>query len=311
MRMQTRLMPSPRGLLATLATALALLASAAPAQAAGVLDKARETGRLSLGYRADARPFSYAADGAQPGGFSVALCQRVAAAVKAELKLPALQLDWVPVTAADRFEMLRQGRIDIDCGTDTPTIGRRANVDFSIPIFLAGAGAAMRADGDRRVRDILAGRSGQAQPLWRGNPGDFGAAVTFAVVGGTTIEKELLQALAQRRIAVATQSISGYAEGVQMLLDRRATVLFGDRPVLVEAAQRGPGAGQLAVLERVFSRATLALALPRGDADWRLFVDRTLSRTYRSPDFGALYAASFGALEGPMADFYRLVALPE
>lgn len=300
----------PRGLLATLAAALALLA-AAPAQAAGVLDKVRETGKLSLGYRADARPFSYAADGAPPAGFSVALCQRVAEAVKAELKLPSLQVEWVPVSAADRFETLRQGRIALNCGTDTPTLERRAAVDFSIPIFMAGVGAAMRADGDRRVRDILAGRTGAAQPVWRGNPGEFGASVTFAVVGGTTIEKELLQALAQRRIAVTTKSVAGYAEGVQMVLDRRATALFGDRPVLVDAAQRGPAAGQLTVLERVFSRSTLALALPRGDADWRLLVDRTLSRAYRSPDFGALYAANFGALEGPMADFFRLVALPE
>jgi polar amino acid transport system substrate-binding protein len=298
-----------RALLATLSAALALCV--APAQAAGVLDKLRETPKLNLGYRADARPFSHADSGAPPAGFSVALCQRIAAAVKAELKLPGLQVQWVPVTAADRFEMLRQGRIDIDCGTDTPTLERRAVVDFSIPIFMAGVGAVMRADGDRRVRDILSGRAAAGQPLWRGNPGEFGAAVTFAVLGGTTIEKELLQALAQRRVKVATQSVASYDEGLQRVLDGQATALFGDRPVLLEAAQRGPGAGRLTVLDRVFARSTLALALPRGDTDWRLLVDRSLSRLYRSPDFGALFATSFGTLDGPMADFYKLVALPE
>lgn len=307
--MTTRFPSMARGLLATLSAALALCV--APAQAAGVLDKLREAPTLNLGYRADARPFSYAAAGAPPSGFSVALCQRIAEAVKAELKLPGLQLQWVPVTAADRFEMLRQGRIDIDCGTDTPTLERRALVDFSIPIFMAGVGAVMRADGDRRLRDILSGRAAAGQPLWRGNPGDFGGAATFAVLGGTTIEKELLQALAQRRVKVTTRSVASYAEGLQLLLNGQATVLFGDRPVLLEAAQRGPGAGQLTVLERVFARTTLALALPRGDTDWRLLVDRSLSRLYRSPEFGALFAASFGTLEAPMADFYQLVALPE
>jgi len=135
--------------------------------------------------------------------------------------------------------------------------------------------------------------------------------VTFAVLGGTTIEKELLQALAQRRVKVATQSVASYDEGLQRVLDGQATALFGDRPVLLEAAQRGPGAGRLTVLDRVFARSTLALALPRGDTDWRLLVDRSLSRLYRSPDFGALFATSFGTLDGPMADFYKLVALPE
>jgi polar amino acid transport system substrate-binding protein len=308
--MTTFRLTTVRRLLPTLAVAATLLAAATPAQAAGVLDKVRDSSRLSLGYRADARPFSYGTEGLPPAGFSVALCQRIAEAVKTELKLPGLQLVWVPVTAADRFEQLRQGRIDIDCGTDTPTLERRALVDFSIPIFMAGVGAVMRADGDRRVRDILSGRAA-AQPLWRGSPGDFGGAVTFAVVRGTTLEKELLQALAQRRVKVTATSVTSYAEGLLLVLNGQAAVLFGDRPVLLEAAQRGPGAGQLTVLERVFSRSTLALALPRGDTDWRLLVDRSLSRLYRSPDFGALFAASFGTLEAPMADFFKLVALPE
>jgi ABC-type amino acid transport substrate-binding protein len=308
----TRCLNLRRRLLALLSATIALFSAADPVLAAGVLDEVRQTGKLSLGYRADERPFSFAnSAGAAPGGFSVALCERIADAVKTELKLPALQIEWVPVTAADRFERVRQGRIQIDCGTDTPTLQRRTVVDFSIPIAMAGISAVMRADGDWRVRDILSGRTTPAQPVWRGNPGDFGGSVTFAVIGGSTIEKDLEQALAQRRISVKTLSVSSFAEGVQAVLDRRATVMFGERPVLADAALRGPGAGQLNLLDRRFSRTTLALALPLGDTDLRLLVDRTLSRLYRSPDFGALYAASFGAMEAPMAEFFQLVALPE
>ena len=287
-----------------------LCAAAVSAQAAGVLDRVRDSATVKLGYRADTRPFAYV-DNGRPAGFSVALCQRIAEALKTELKLPGLRVEWVPVTAANRFEALQQGRIDIDCGTDTPTLARRTQVDFSIPIFMAGVGALMRADGDRRVRDVLSGRQATAQPLWRGNPGEQGGSVTFAVVGGSTIEKDLLQALAQRRLSVNAVSVPGYAEGVQMVLDRRAAVLFGDRPVLIEAAQRGLAAGQLVVLERSFSRSAIALALPRGDDDLRLLVDRTLSRLYRSAEFAALYASHFGALDGPMMEFYRFQAIPE
>jgi ABC-type amino acid transport substrate-binding protein len=308
----TRCLNLPRHWLALLSASVALFAPSAPAHAAGVLDQIRQSGKLSLGYRADERPFSFATSaGAAPAGFSVALCQRIADAVKAELKLPALQIEWVPVSAADRFESVRQGRIQIDCGTDTPTLQRRTIVDFSIPIAMAGIGALMRTDGDWRVRDILSGRATPTQPVWRGNPGEFGGTVTFAVIGGSTIEKDLQQALAQRRIVVKTISVASFAEGVQAVLDRRATVMFGERPVLADAALRGPGAGQLSVLDRRFSRTTLALALPLGDTDLRWLVDRSLSRLYRSPDFGALYAASFGALETPMAEFYQLIALPE
>src|SRR5512139_300775 len=233
-----------RGLL--LAATLAF-GAASTAIAAGVLDKARESGKLSLGYRADTRPFAYAGDGGKATGFSVALCERVAEAVKAELKLPALDVEYVPVTAANRFEALQQGRIDLSCGTDTPTLERRALVDFSIPIFFAGTGALLRVDADRRMRDALANKPDPAQPVWRGAPGVFGSQVVFAVVAGTTIEKSLIETLKARRIVVTVAPVPDYATGVQMVLDRRVAALFGDRPVLLDAAKRNAGAADLTV----------------------------------------------------------------
>lgn len=283
---------------------------ASAALAAGVLDKVRDSGKLSLGFRADTRPFAFS-DGGKPAGFSVALCTRVADAVKAELKLPALQVDWVPVTAANRFELLAQGRIDVSCGTDTPTIERRAVADFSIPIFLSGIGAAMRIDGDRRVREVLSGQAAPTQPIWRGSPGELGEKVTFAVVGGTTVEKGLIDALRQRRVVVDVASVADYAAGVQLVVDRRAAALFGDRPVLLDAAQRGAAAGQLMVIERSFTSEPIALALPRGDDALRLLVDRTLSRLYRSKDFAALYAGSFSAPAPGVLELFQSLALPD
>jgi polar amino acid transport system substrate-binding protein len=295
---------------AALLAAASVLAAAPPALAAGVLDKARESGKLSFGYRADVRPFAFS-DGGKPAGFSVALCTRIADAAKAELKLPSLQVDWVPVTAANRFELLQQGKIDASCGTDTPTLERRASVDFSIPIFMAGIGAVMRIDGDRRVRDVLAGRAAPTGPIWRGNPGDLGEKVSFAVVGGTTIEKSLLDRLKERRVEVTVAPVADYAAGIQMVVDRGAAALFGDRPVLLDAAQRGAAAGQLLVIERSFTREPMALALPRGDDAFRLLVDRTLSRLYRSPDMAALYTTHFGAPGVGALEFFQSVALPD
>lgn len=293
-----------------LAAGLAFGAASA-ALAAGTLDKARETAKLSFGYRADTRPFAYAGDGGKAAGFSVALCQKVADAVKAELKLPALDVEFVPVTAANRFEMLQQGRIDLNCGTDTPTLERRAIADFSIPIFFAGTGALLRADADRRLRDALANKPDPEHPVWRGAPGVFGKHVVFAVVGGTTIEKALIDGLKTRRITVTVTQVPDYAAGVQMVLDRHAAALFGDRPVLLDAAKRGPGAGELYVVDRSFTREPLALAMRRGDDAFRLLVDRSLSRLFRSPDIGPLYASFFGPPDAGVLQFFQSVALPD
>lgn len=287
----------------------ALVTLALPAWAAGTLDKVKESGKLTLGYRADARPFAFD-DGGKPAGFSVELCQRVADAVKAQLKLPSLTVDFVAVTAADRFDALQQDRIDLSCGSDTPTLERRETVDFSIPIFNAGVGAVMRTDTAQRLRDALAGRS-QTQPVWRGNPGDFSETVTFAVVGSTTIEQSLIDALKRRRIQVTMMPVPDNATGLQAVLDGRAAALFGDRPVLLDAAQRGAAAGRLMVVERTFTREPIALALRRSDEDFRLLVDATLSRLYRSPEFVPLYKNWFGEPGAVALAFFRSVALPD
>ncbi len=302
--------PFASRLLRAALAALSMLCLTAPALAAGTLDRVRDSGKLTLGYRADARPFAFS-EGGKPAGFSVALCTRIADAIKADLKLPSLQVEWVPVTATSRFELLQQGRIDLSCGTDTPTLDRRERVDFSIPIFLSGIGAAMRIDVDRRVRDALSGVSAPAQPLWRGNPGDIGKQITVAVVGGTSIEKSLLDRLRERRLEVTVKPVADYASGIAMLLGGEATVLFGDRPVLLDAAQRGPGAGQLLVLERLFTREMLALAMARDNDALRLVVDRTLSRFYRSPEMATLFTTWFGPPGSEALNFYRAVALPD
>lgn len=293
---------------ALLAAGLAL-GACATVLAAGVLDRARESSKLTFGYRADARPFAFT-DGGKPAGFSVALCQKVADAVKAELKLPNLQLEFVPVTATSRFELLQQGRVDLSCGTDTPTLARRGSVDFSLPIFFAGTGALLRKDADPRLRDALADKPDPVRPVWRGAPGIFGLNVVFAVVTGTTVEKALIDALKLRRVNVNVAPVPDYAAGVQMVLDGRAAALFGDRPVLLDAAKRGP-ADELMVLERRFTREPLALALRRGDDAFRLLVDRSLSRLFRSPEMGPLYTTYFGAPDPGVLEFFQSVALPD
>ena len=302
----SRLMDTWRGRAAVLVT---LLLVTLQAFAAGTLDKVKESGKLTLGYRADTRPFAFS-DGGQPAGFSVALCQKVADAVKAELKLPALAVAFVPLTATDRFEAVQQGRVDLSCGTDTPTLGRRALADFSIPIFFAGTGALLRADADRRLRDAMEDRPAPTQPVWRGAPGVFSSNVVFAAVGGTTVEKSLIDGLRTRRISVTVARVPDYAAGVQMVMERRAAALFGDRPVLLDAAKRGP-ADELMVLERRFTREPLALALRRGDDAFRLLVDRSLSRLFRSPEIGPLYTSYFGTPDPGVLEFFQSVALPD
>jgi polar amino acid transport system substrate-binding protein len=241
----------------------------------------------------------------------VTLCQKIADQVKAELGLPTLSVEWVPVTVPDRLSDVQQGKIDLLCGAASATLTRMKEVSFSIPIFPGGIGALLRADSPSRLRDLLTGAPPLSHPVWRGSPAlTFLEKKTFAVVKGSTSEPWLAGRLKQFEIDASVVVIENYDAGVQRVLDRKADVLFGDRAILLQAAKRN-ASEDLFVLDRLFTYEPIALGFARGDEDLRLLVDRTLSRTYRSKELGPLYSKWFGSLEEGEATFFQQSALPE
>jgi ABC-type amino acid transport substrate-binding protein len=291
-------------------TVLAVVTLVTPA-AAATLDQIKQTGRLRLGYRTDARPLSYRDDAGNAAGYSVALCQQIADAIKSDLGLPQLAIEWVPVTIETRFRAVQQGEIDLLCGAESATLSRRAEVSFSIPTFPNGIGALVRADAPARLREVLSGRSGRVRPIWRGTIDQALNAGTFSAVAGTTGEQWLNSRVKEFQITAQITPVQSYDEGVRRVLDRASNVLFGDRALLLDAARRSPSPRDVIVLDRLFTYEPLALALPRGDEDFRLAVDRTLSRLYRSGQAATVHAKWAGEPDADTLTFFRLNALPD
>jgi polar amino acid transport system substrate-binding protein len=296
--------------ISVLVTSLLPFTDVAPAAAAGTLDRIRQAGKIELGYRDDARPFSYKDAAGKAAGYSIALCERIADDVKTELGLPSLTVDWVPVTLEGRFQDVQQGKVDLLCGADTATLTRRKDVSFSIPIFPSGIGAILRADAPVQLREVLAGRPSSG-PIWRGSPARILEKKTFSVVANTTSASWLADRLDKFQIDATVAPVDSYQAGIQRVLDRSSDVFFGDRPILYDAAASGPSAGDLIVLDRLFTYEPLALALGRGDEDFRLAVDRSLSRLFKSGGFKDVYVKWFGEPDDSAAIFFGLSALPE
>ena len=283
-------------------------AAAAPGR---VVSRIRDTGRITFGYRADAGPFAYTDNSGMPAGYSVALCQKIADEAKRDLNLPALKVEWKPVVFEERFRALQLGEIDLLCGADTITLERRSEADFSIPIFPGGIGALLRADSPARLREVLSGRGRRSDPVWRANATNLLKARDFTVVAGTTAEKWLGKRLNDLEIIAGVATVNSYDEGVRQVLDRQADAFFGDRAILLDAAKRHSDRRDLVVLDRLFTYEPMALALAPDNDDFRLLVDRALSRVYRSGDISQVYAKSFGEPDEDALRFFRWNTLPE
>jgi ABC-type amino acid transport substrate-binding protein len=291
-------------------TAVLLALVSAATASADTLDRIRETGKLTLGYRTDARPFSYMDASGNATGYAIALCEAVSNAIKTESGNASLAVQWVPVTVEDRFASVRDGKVDLLCGPDAETLGLRKDVSFSIPVFQGGIGALVRADAPLPLREILSGQP-PSGPTWRGSPARILAQKTFSAVAGTRSESWLKEKAQELQIAANLTTVTSYEAGVSGVLDRSADVFFADRAILVDAAQSSSSADELLVVERLFTHEPIALALGRDDDDFRLVVDRALSKLYTSPEFETIYLKWFGEPDDATMSFFRMNALPE
>src|SRR5689334_9329822 len=162
---------------------------ACSAYAATTLERIRDRNAIVFAYRDGAAPFSFKDRDGRVRGYTVELCTHVAQAIQRELRLPTLDVKWVPVDAADRIDAIASGRADAECGTTTMTLSRMERVDFSVPIFVDGGALAVRAQsGVKRIADLDGRR--------------------VAVIAGTTTERALAAALGVADARATVVSVS-------------------------------------------------------------------------------------------------------
>jgi polar amino acid transport system substrate-binding protein/glutamate/aspartate transport system substrate-binding protein len=259
---------------------------------AGTLDAVKQAKTIRLAVRDDAPPFSYKDRTGEPAGFMVDLCRAVVKHLASDLGLGEVKIVYVPVTAADRFDAIKGGKADLLCEPTSETLSRRGQVDFSIPTFVDGASMMVKADG----------------------PSEFGALADkkIGVLAGTTTEQSLRAALETTGLKADVVLARTHEEGINMLDAGDITAYFADRAILGYLVDMSREPDKLRIADQYLSIEPYALALPRGDSDFRLAIDRALSRIYKSGEIETVFASAFGAPpNNTLKTLYLISALPE
>ncbi|HZX84047.1 MAG TPA: transporter substrate-binding domain-containing protein [Reyranella sp.] len=181
------------------------------------------------------------------------------------------------VSSVTRFDTIVDNKADLLCESSTATLSRRAKVDFSIPIFIDGASFAIGPNGLRDVTQ-LAGKK-------------------VAVLPGTTTEQELRRALTGTQINAELVLVKTNQEGIDLLSKAQVAAYFADRATLT-----------------FLLRKEIALALRRGDSDFRLAVDTALSHIYRRGEIVQVFKGAFGPLTTPsplLNALFQISGLPD
>ena len=274
--------------------ALLVAVGVTTAATAGTLDRIGQEKAIRIAYREDAPPFSYKDKLGEPSGFMVDLCRAVAKKLADQLNLPSLNVAYVPVTAADRFEAIAQQKADLLCEPTSITLSRRVQVDFSIPTFLDGASLIVRAGGPKNLRDLSGKKIG--------------------VLAGTTTEEALRNTLNEAKINGDVVAAKTHGEGLAMLDEGKISAYFGDRSILLFLIKDSKAPEKLRLADDYLTVEPYALALPRGDTDFRLAVDRALSHIYRSGEIAAVFQRTFGGKAEPsqiLRTLYLISGVPD
>jgi len=255
-----------------------LLTSTAAAQ---TLDKIRKSGVITFGYVENAAPFSFLDGNGEPQGYSIDLCRAVADGIGAQLKRTNLKVKWVKLTIQNRIDAVRSKRVDAECSTTTWTFGRQKLVDFSLITFVDGGSVLTKMDSPaRRVSDFQGKR--------------------IAVIRSTTTERALREALASRMVIAEVVLVENRDQGLELLRQGQVDGFASDRTTLIGVVVTSrTGGDAFRLLDEDFSIEQYALMLPRGDADYRLAVNRSLARLYRSRDIEKVYELWLGPLGPP------------
>jgi len=173
------------------------------------------------------------------------------------------------------------------------TLARRDLVDFSLPTFLDGASVLARASRPVERYEDLAGKR-------------------VGVLVGTTTETTLREGLASLKVNATVVPARDHRAGIGLLEENKVDAYFADRAIIQALLNEGVRPG-FVLSKQYFSYETHALALPRDDDAFRLLVDRTLARLYRSGKINEIHARTFGHV--PPGDMlktmYIINALPE
>lgn len=258
-------------------------ACAAAAQAdeleSATLRKIRDTGTITLGVRASAVPFSYDANGQHTVGYSQDFALRIVDAVRDTLKLPALKVREMPVTAQNRLQLVQNGTVDLECSTTTHTRERDNEVAFSDSIFVYGVRMVVKRDSPVKDFADLAGR-------------------TVVTTVGTSEERLLRRWNVERAMKMHIVVAKTHDASFDEVKAGRAAAFVMDEPLLYGAlasGRDGADTRDYAIVGTPASWEVYGCMFRRGDDDFKRLADGVIAKMEQSGEAAALYRRWFEA----------------
>lgn len=261
---------------------------AGPAERIDTLKRIRDTGVILVGVRESSVPFSFLDAQKHPQGYTVDLCLRVADSVKAELKLPRLEVRYVVVTSANRIAAVEEGRVDLECGSTTNTSERQKKVAFAYTTFVAGIKMLAKKSSNVTAVEDLRGKK-------------------VVVTAGTTSEKMVAALNDERVLKLEILRAKDHDESFRLVETGAAVAFPMDDVLLYGLVSRSARPDDFAIVGKYLSVEPYAIMMRKEDPAFERLVNRTLNEMFQSGEIRRIYAKWFASKEltVPMSPYLR------
>jgi glutamate/aspartate transport system substrate-binding protein len=243
---------------------------------ADTLKKVKDSGSITVGHRDASIPFSYLDDKQAPIGYSMDLCAKIVDAVKKELKMPNLKVNYQVVTSATRIPLLANGTVDMECGSTTNNADRQKQISYVVTTFVtANRYVAKKASKVSKLDDLK------------------GKTVTSTA--GTTNIKWLTETNAGKNMGMSIIPGKDHAESFLNVETDRAVAFFMDDILLAGLVANSKAPGDFAVGTEAYSVEPYGIMVRKDDAAFKKLADDTVKGLFKSGEIEKIYAKWFMA----------------
>jgi glutamate/aspartate transport system substrate-binding protein len=256
--------------LPALATAVLAAMLALPAAAGPTLDRIKSSGHIVLAHRESSLPFSYLDAQRKPQGYALELCQHLGEAIRKQLQLKSLSVDYLLVTPADRIPAIVEGRADLECGSTTNNAERRAKAAFTVPHYISGARYLVRADSG--IKEL----------------GDFSGKKIVSTKGTTSLVA-INTANRDRLVGVQVLEAPDHARAFEMVEKGEADGFVMDDVLLYGLIATSKEPKRYAVVGKFLTIEPLSVMMSKDDAELKRIVDTEMARLITSREAHAIF----------------------
>src|SRR5204863_3308119 len=227
------------------------------------LKKIKDSGTITIGHRDSSMPFSYYDDQQKVVGYALDICMKVVDAIKAELKMPNLQVKLNPVTSATRIPLIANGTIDLECGSTTNNLEREKQVGFINTYFVTANRYVAKKSSNIKTLNDLKGK-------------------TVVSTAGTTNLKWLTEENGKQNFNMNILTAKDHAEAFLMVETDRAAAFFMDDILLASLVAGAKAPVDYVISSEAYSVEPYGIMLRKDDPAFQKVADDATAKLYTS-----------------------------